>query len=59
MLLVIFLVATMLIAGATATQSILVQGRREREAEMVWRGEQYERAIGLYYRALGHYPTKI
>ena len=26
---------------------------------MVWRGEQYERAIGLYYRKFGKYPTKI
>ncbi len=59
LLLVIFLVATMLIAGAVATQSVLIAGRREREAEMVWRGEQYERAIGLFYRKLGHYPTKV
>ena len=26
---------------------------------MVWRGEQYERAIGLYYRKFGKYPTKV
>src|SRR5579863_7173735 len=26
---------------------------------MVWRGEQYERAIGLYYKKFGKYPTKV
>jgi hypothetical protein len=59
LLLVIFMVATMLILGAVTTESVLTEGRREREAEMVWRGEQYERAIGLYYRKFGRYPTKI
>ena len=59
LLLVIFLVATMLIFGAVATRSVLVQGRRERETEMIWRGEQYERAIGLYFRKVGHYPTQL
>jgi type II secretory pathway pseudopilin PulG len=59
LLLVIFLVATMLIFGAVATQSVLTEGRREREEEMIWRGQQYERAISLYYRKFGRYPTKI
>jgi hypothetical protein len=26
---------------------------------MVWRGQQYVRAIGLYYRKFGKYPTKV
>jgi len=25
----------------------------------VWRGEQYERAIGMYYKKFGRYPTKV
>ncbi len=56
---VIFMVATMLILASAATQNILTQGRREREADMVWRGEQYQRAIGLYFRKFGRYPTKV
>ncbi len=59
LLLVVFMVAVMLISAAAATQSILTQGRREREEEMVWRGQQYARAIGLYYQKFGKYPTKI
>ena len=59
LLMVVFLVATMLILAAAAVPNILVQGRREREEEMIWRGEQYERAIGMYFSKFGRYPTKI
>src|SRR3984893_2639655 len=59
LLMVIFMVATMLIFSSVATQSILTQGRRERETETVWRGEQYRRAIGMYFRKFGKYPTKV
>src|ERR1700733_7457665 len=59
LLMVVFLVAALIIATAAAVPSILTQGRREKEADMVWRGEQYERAIGLYYRKFGKYPTKV
>ena len=58
LLMAIFMVATMLIFSSVATQSILTQGRRERETETVWRGEQYRRAIGMYFRKFGKYPTK-
>ena len=56
---VIFLVASMLIFALAAAPNVLTEGRREKEAEMAWRGEQYERAIGLYYKKFGKYPTKI
>jgi type II secretory pathway pseudopilin PulG len=59
LLMVVFLVATMLILAATAVPNLLVQGRREREEEMVWRGEQYRRAIGMYFTKFGRYPTKV
>ena len=56
---VVFLVATSLILSAAVVPNLLTQGRREREEETVWRGEQYERAIGLYFRKFGRYPTKV
>ena len=59
LLMVVFMVASMLILAAAASQSVLTQGRREKEEEMVWRGQQYARAIGLYYRKFGKYPTKV
>ena len=33
--------------------------QRDREVEMIHRGEQYERAVRLYYRKIGHYPSSI
>lgn len=59
LLMVVFMVAAMIIAAAAAAPNILTQGRREKETEMVWRGQQYVRAIGLYYRKFGKYPTKV
>jgi type II secretory pathway pseudopilin PulG len=59
LLMVVFMVASMIILAAAAAPNVLINGRREKEAEMVWRGEQYARAIGLYYRKFGKYPTRI
>jgi type II secretory pathway pseudopilin PulG len=59
LLMVVFLVATSLILSSVVVPNLLTQGRREREAETVWRGQQYERAIGLYFRKFGRYPTKV
>jgi hypothetical protein len=59
LLMVVFMAAAMLILAAAAAPNLLTQGRREKEAEMVWRGEQYARAVGLYYRKFGKYPTKV
>ena len=40
-------------------ENILTTGRRQREEEMIWRGQQYVRAIRLYYRKTGHYPSTL
>ncbi len=55
----VFMIATIIIFSAVAVPNLIIQGRREREEEMVWRGEQYERAIGLYFRKVGRYPAKV
>lgn len=55
----IFLVATMLIFAAAATPNVLIQGRRLREQETIWRAHQYVRAIRLYYQKNGKYPTTL
>ena len=59
LLMVVFMAATVLILAAATAPNLLTEGRREREAEMAWRGEQYERAIGLFFQKTGRYPTKI
>lgn len=55
----IFLVATMLIFAAAAAPNILIEGRRVREQEAIWRGNQYVRAIRLYYQKNGKYPANL
>jgi hypothetical protein len=59
LLLVIFLAAAMLIAMSVSVPRLVMQGRREKEAELAWRGEQYVRAIRLYYRKYGHFPRTV
>ena len=58
-LLAIFMVATMVLLAAAATPNILTQGRRLREQEAIWRGNQYVRAIRLYYQKNGKYPSNL
>jgi type II secretory pathway pseudopilin PulG len=59
LLLVLFLAALAIIATASAVPSLLTESRRQKEEEMIWRGKQYERAIGLYYRKTGHFPGSL
>jgi len=59
LMLVVFMVATMWIAATVATTNILTDGKRQKEDDMIWRGNQYARAIGLYYRRFNKFPTKI
>ncbi len=58
-LLAIFMVATILLLAATATPNILTQGRRLREQDAIWRGNQYVRAIRLYYQKNRKYPSNL
>lgn len=59
LIMVVFLVASMILFAAMAVPVVLTEGRREMEKETIWRGEQYQRAIGLYYRKFQRPPTKI
>lgn len=59
LLLAVFLVATMIIAATVVTPNIITEGRRQKEDDMIWRGNQYARAIGLYYRKFQKFPVKV
>jgi hypothetical protein len=54
-----FLMVAMIATSEIVLQNIVTLGRRQREAETIWRGEQYERAIRSYYRKTGHYPQTV
>jgi len=56
---VLFALTLLVIAlGATAPR-IATQIKRDREEELVRRGRQYERALQLYYRRFGRFPTSL
>jgi type II secretory pathway pseudopilin PulG len=51
--------AVLAITLTAAAPSIAQSIRREREIELIHRGRQYARAIRLYYRKFGRYPTRL
>ena len=59
LLMVVFLAAALLIATAVIMPNLLTQGTREKEEELVWRGQQYARAVRLYYRKYGRFPQSL
>ena len=59
LLVVILLAALVLIALSAVVPQVLTQGQREKEEELVFRGEQYRRAIGVFYKKFGRYPNSV
>jgi type II secretory pathway pseudopilin PulG len=59
-LIVLLLFLTLLAIGLTAVAPALAQrGRRQQEIELIHRGNQYVRAIRLFYRKFGRYPVRL
>ena len=59
-LLIMMMVATLLLISlAAAVPSIYVEGQREKEKELIFRGEQYARAIELFHTQFNRYPTSV
>ena len=56
LLFAVFLAATMFILATMAAPSIVNQGRREREQQLIWRGNQFVRGIRLYFQKNGRFP---
>src|SRR5579863_90017 len=59
MLTLLLAMALLIIFAAAIVPTITFDIKRDREEEMIHRGVQYSRAIRLYYRKFGRYPTKI
>jgi type II secretory pathway pseudopilin PulG len=59
LLLIMFFLALLVLSMAAAAPTVLSSIQREREAEMVWRGHQYIRAVRMYYRRLHRFPTAL
>lgn len=59
-LLMLMLAVTVLaIAAVAVLPSITQQVKRDREEEMIHRGVQYSRAIRIFFKHFGRYPTRI
>ncbi len=59
MLMAISLTMMVLIASTAMIANLRIEGKRQREDEAIWRGNQYARAIRLYFRKTGHYPQTL
>lgn len=59
LLMAVFLAAVMIIAATAAVPNLITESRRQKEELLIWRGNQYARAIGLYYHKTGHYPHDL
>src|SRR5580693_6467003 len=59
LLLVVFLTALLVVGTMSIGFRILTEGKRQKEQEMIWRGQQYTRGIKLYYRKLGRFPNSL
>jgi hypothetical protein len=59
LLLVVFFMALLVVSTMSIGLRVLTEGRREKEKELIWRGKQYTRAIKMYYRKTGRFPTTV
>src|ERR1700733_14018006 len=53
------LILLMIAGSVVVMQKGATIRRREMEQETIWRGNQYARAIRLYYHKTGHYPQTL
>lgn len=59
MLTMLLAVSLMTIAALAALPDMIFELKRDQEQEMIHRGVQYTRAIRIYYRKFGRYPTSL
>ncbi len=59
LLVALFAVALLVIGLSVAVPSLVTEYRRQQEELLLWRGSQYARAIGLFYRKTGRFPHDL
>jgi type II secretory pathway pseudopilin PulG len=59
LVMVMFMLAMLVLVMSEAAPTVLSSIQREKEAELVWRGNQYKRGIRLYYLKLNRFPTSL
>ncbi len=59
LVMLVMVIAIMSIMMGVAVQSVSFQMKREREAELIFRGEQYVEAVRIYKGKYGRYPMRM
>src|SRR5208283_3240041 len=59
LLVVMFLLALLVLTTIAVAPNVVTNGQREKEKEMVWRGNQYVHGIKRYYMKTHRFPTEI
>jgi len=59
LLMAMAMITIMIITSQAVLRNLVTEGKRDREAEMIWRGDQCIRAIRMYYRKTGKYPQSM
>lgn len=59
LLILMMLVTILLISLTVALPNIYTAGQREREEELIFRGNEYARAILLFHRQFNRYPVSV
>ena len=59
LLVVMMMAVILLISLSAALPSVYTAGQREREEELIFRGNQYARAIATFHRQFNRYPVSI
>jgi type II secretory pathway pseudopilin PulG len=59
LLIIMMMLAILLIMLTEALPSVYTEAQREREKELIFRGQQYARAIYLFHLQFNRYPTSV
>ena len=59
LILALFLIVAMIVSSQVVLRNVVTLRRRERESDTIWRGQQFARAIRLYYHKTGKYPQSL
>lgn len=59
LLLLMMMVTLLLVSLSVALPSIYVEGQREREEELIFRGNEYARAIAFFHRRFNRFPNSV
>ncbi|MBZ5648829.1 MAG: hypothetical protein LAN37_16590 [Acidobacteriia bacterium] len=59
LLVIVLMLALALIAMSATAPYVITEIKRDREDELIHRGKQYQRAIKLFFKKFGRYPTSL